>query len=216
VITPFDSKRQKSLSTDDVPHNFSLLAVYELPFGRGKRFLNSGGFVDKALGGWTLSSTVKLTSGTPFYFRNGGSSCNVPSQFRVACVPGINPGANPFAQSLDNFDPNKPLFNIAAFESASSFNFYSGAGQRVTGYRGFGYKNADLSVTKNIALTERFKFELRAEMFNVFNAHFLTCGGDAFGDCIPFNNDTSNSNFGKWTGTVTNPRNIQLVGRFTF
>jgi len=46
--------------------------------------------------------------------------------------------------------------------------------------------------------------------------HFLTCGGSGFGDCIPFNNDISNSDFGKWTGTVTNPRNIQLVGRFTF
>jgi hypothetical protein len=39
-------------------------------------------------------------------------------------------------------------------------------------------------------------------VFNVFNAQFLTCGGDAFGDCIPFNNDISNSNLGKWTGTV--------------
>jgi len=63
-------------------------------------------------------------------------------------MPGILPGANPFAQSLDDFDPNKPLFNIAAFESPSSFNFYSGAGQRVTGYRGFGYKNADLSLPR--------------------------------------------------------------------
>ncbi len=58
--------------------------------------------------------------------------------------------------------------------------------------------------------------ELRGEAFNVFNNHYFTCDGQAFGDCIPFNNDPSNSNFGQWNGTVTQPRNVQLVGRITF
>src|SRR5207247_7295152 len=67
------------------------------------------------VGGWSLSSTVKITSGAPFYFRSG--TCNVPGQFREVCIPGILPGANPFAQSLSDFDPNKPLFNVKAFRS---------------------------------------------------------------------------------------------------
>jgi hypothetical protein len=214
VITPFDLRRNKALSTDDIPQNFAVMAVYELPFGRGKRFLHDHAITDKVFGGWTLSSTVKITSGAPFYFRSG--TCNVPSQFREVCIPGILPGANPFAQSLSSFDPNKPLFNVNAFEPAGSFNYYAGTGQRVTSYRGFGYKGQDLSITKNVYITEKIKVEIRAEMFNIWNAHFLTCGGSAFGDCIPFNNDVSNPSFGKWNGTVTNPRNIQLVGRFTF
>ena len=58
--------------------------------------------------------------------------------------------------------------------------------------------------------------EIHAEMFNIFNNHYFTCDGQAFGDCIPFNNDPSSTNFGVWNGTVTAPRNIQLVGRITF
>ncbi len=58
--------------------------------------------------------------------------------------------------------------------------------------------------------------EIRAEAFNILNNHYFTCDGQAFGDCIPFNNDPSSSSFGAWNGTVTQPRNIQLVGRITF
>ena len=56
VINPFQGSRNKSLSPDDVTHSFSLLGVYDLPFGKGKRWLNSSTFADYVLGGWTLSS----------------------------------------------------------------------------------------------------------------------------------------------------------------
>jgi hypothetical protein len=214
IISPFEKSRNKALSTDDIPQNFSLMAIYELPFGRGKPFLNSSGFLDRLVGGWSVSTTVKLTSGEPFYFRSG--TCNVPSQFRVVCIPGVDPSVGPFAQSLSNFDPNERLFNVNAFQPASSFNFNYGNGQRVTSYRGFGYRNEDLSIGKFINITERFKFELRGEFFNVWNNHYFTCDSRSFGDCIPFNNDISSASFGEWNGTVTKPRNIQLVGRFTF
>jgi len=66
------------------------------------------------------------------------------------------------------------------------------------------------------AIKERLGLEVRAEAFNAFNNHYFTCDGQAFGDCIPFNNDPSSASFGSWNGTVTQPRNIQLVGRITF
>lgn len=214
VISPFEKQRNKSLSVDDIPHTFSLMGAYELPFGRGKQFLNGGGVGDKVLGGWTISSTMKITAGSPFFFRSG--TCNVPGQFRAQCIPGVIPGANPFAQSLGSYDPNKPLFNVNAFEPPSSFNFYYGVGPRVTSYRGFGFKSQDIALVKGINLTERMRIELRGEAFNIWNAHYFTCGGQAFGDCVPFNNDIASASFGNWNGTVTSPRTVQLVGRFSF
>jgi hypothetical protein len=214
VITPFEKSRNKSLSTDDVPQNFALMAVYELPFGRGKQFLNRGGFVDKLLGGWSVSTSMKLTSGMPLFFNSG--TCNVPGQFRVACIPGVIPGQNPFLQSVGSVDVNKPLFNVNAFEPATSFNFYYGKGERVTNYRGSGFRNQDLALSKDINIAEKVKIVIRAEAFNMWNAHYFTCGGQLFEDCTPFQNDISASDFGQWTGSITTPRNIQLVGRITF
>lgn len=215
VISPFQLSRNKSLSTDDIPQNFAVLALVDLPFGRGKRFLNNrNGFIDRLVGGWSISTTMKFTSGAPYYFRDTGPTCNVPGQFQAACIPAVLPGKNPFAQSLSNYDPNLPMFTPSAFEN--SFQYYFGSGQRVTGYRGFGYKNVNLSLQKEIPINERMRFTLRADASNAFNNHYFTCDSTAFGDCLPFNNDLGSSKFGAWNGTVTSPRSIQLVGRFTF
>ena len=213
VISPFERKRNKALAADDVPNVFSLATVYELPVGKGKRFLNSsGGFVDRVLGGWSLTSTIKISSGTPLFFRSG--TCNVPGQFAVGCIPVVLSGQSPFLQSKDHFNPNLPLFNKNAFEPVSDFNFFYGQGERVTNYRTFAFKNVDLVLAKNTKISERVSFQLRVEAFNALNIHNFTCG--SFGGCLPFNNDISSSDFGKWNGTVSAPRNVQLVGRLTF
>lgn len=211
VISPFERKRNKALASDDVPDVFSLAMVYELPFGRGKAFLNSGGFANRVFGGWEVTTTLKLSAGTPLYFRSG--TCNVPGQFRVSCIPTLLPGKSPWAQSKSHFDPNLPLFDKNAFEPVSDFNFFYGKGERITNYRSFGYKNEDFALVKNTHITERVNFQLRGEAFNVWNLHNFTCSGFCY---FPFNTDISSADFGKWNGSVTSPRNIQLVGRITF
>ena len=214
VISPFQLGRNKALSPDDIPQNFAVLAVADLPFGKGKRFLSHNGFLDRVVGGWSLATTMKFTSGAPFYFRDTGSTCNVPGQFQAACIPNILPGKSPFAQSLSSYNPNLPMFNPNAFENNFQYNF--GTGQRVTSYRGFGYKNVSLSITKEVPVNERVHFTLKADINNLLNNHYFTCDGSAFGDCQPFNNDLGSSNFGVWNGTVSAARTVQLVGRFTF
>lgn len=212
VISPFEWRRNKALAQDDVPDVLSLAFVYQIPFGKGKRFLNSTGVFDRVIGGWEITSTMKYSSGTPLFFRSG--TCNVPGQFRVACIPGIKPGMSPFAQDKGNFDPNKLLFNRGAFESPSSFNYYYGVGSRITNFRTFPYRNVDIGFGKRTRITERASMLIRVEAFNAFNMHNFTCTG--IGGCTPFNTDISSADFGKWNGTVTAPRNIQLVGRFEF
>jgi hypothetical protein len=216
VISPFQGSRNYSLSPDDITHSFSLLGVYDLPFGPGKRWVTSG-FLGQVVGGWTVSSSIKLVSGMPLYFRNS-NVCGVPSQFQAACLPGISSSSKVLTQSWGEMDVNQPAYNVSAFESSSLFasGNYLGTGPRVSDVRGSPYRDTNISISKKISIKERVNFEIRAEAFNIFNNHYFTCDGQAFGDCIPFNNDPSDPKFGQWNGTVTQPRNVQLVGRITF
>ncbi len=178
--------------------------------------MNSNGFENNVLGGWVLASSMKFTSGMPFYFRDS-TVCGLPSQFQAQCIPGIT--GNVLAQSWGSVNVNQPMFNASAFESSSLFanGNYLGTGPRVSSYRGSPYRDVNLSIAKKINITERIQMEVRAEAFNIFNNHYFTCDGQAFGDCTPFNNDpSSGGSFGSWNGTVSQPRNVQLVGRFTF
>ncbi|MGD0577592.1 MAG: hypothetical protein ABSC08_01560 [Bryobacteraceae bacterium] len=214
AINPYQGSRNWSLSPDDITHTFGVLAVYDLPIGKGKRWANVSGPLNYLVGGWQLSTSMKMTSGMPMYFWNS-SVCGVPGQFVAACIPAIT--SNPFAQSWGSVDVNKPLFNASAFESVSNFNgFYLGTGPRVSNYRMSPYRDVNLSILKTFSIKEKVHMEIHAEMFNIFNNHYFTCDGQAWGDCIPFNNDPSSSSFGMWNGTVSQPRNIQLVGRVTF
>jgi hypothetical protein len=131
----------------------------------------------------------------------------VPSQFGVACIPSVLPGANPYAQDRGNFDPNVPLFSAGAFQPVGSFNFYYGDGPRVSNLRGFGFANLDFGITKNFRITERWNIQIRGEAFNVFNSHsFMNY----------FVSNLQSPSFGNWNGSVTAPRNLQLGGKITF
>ncbi len=214
VISPYQGSRNMSISPDDIPNVASIMALYDVPFGKGKQFLNNEGALGRIVGGWTLATTMKFTSGMPFYFRDS-AICGIPSQFQAACIPAIT--GNVLAQSWGNVNVNEPMFNASAFTPASAFNgTYLGTGPRVSDVRGSPYRDVNISLSRKFMMKERLGFEVRAEAFNAFNNHYFTCDGEAFGDCIPFNNDPSSATFGTWNGTVTQPRNIQLVGRITF
>jgi len=215
VINPFQGSRNKSLSTDDIPNTFALMGTYDLPFGNGKKWLSSRGPLNYLVGGWVLATSMKFTSGMPLYFQDS-AICGVPGQFQAQCIPAFT--GNVLAQQWGSVNVNQPMYNAAAFESSSLFSKgnYLGTGQRVTGVRGSPYRDTNLSIAKKFTIKERANFEFRGEIFNVLNNHYFTCDGQAFGDCIPFNNDPSSPGFGTWNGTVSQPRNIQLVGRFTF
>jgi Carboxypeptidase regulatory-like domain len=204
VTSPFEQGRTKGLGYNDVPHSLSIAMFYDLPFGRGKRWLTGGGVVNHLVGGWRMSNILRFASGNPFYFRS--SFCNVPTQFAISCFPGLLPGANPWAQDKGDFDPSKPLLNRAAFEQPESFDFSYGSGAHISNLRGFGYKNHDFALSKDVRITEGVSFQFRAEFFNLWNNHRYN----------GFDTDINSSSFGQWNGSGTPPRNIQLAGRITF
>jgi hypothetical protein len=214
AISPFQRRRNKSLSTDDVPQALSVSFMYELPFGKGKRFLNQAGVVDKVFGGWQFTNIFRASSGVPFFFRS--SVCNVPSQVAPTCIPAVLPGQDPFLQDPGSFDPGKgPLFNKAAFESPDSFNFYLGRGPRVSNLRGQGFHNHDLTLMKNTRITEQVGIQFRAEFFNLWNWHIFNCSFACFGGSAIIN-DVAAPDFGNWNGTITPPRSIQFGVKILF
>jgi hypothetical protein len=201
-ISPYQLDRNYSISANDIPQVFNASVVYRLPVGKGERFMNAGGVLSAVLGGWQISTILTLQSGLPFSFTS--SYCNVPSQFGIGCLPSILTGTNPLSQGKSSYDPGKgPLFNGNAFEPASSFDFYSGQGPRVSNIRGFGLNDEDFSLSKRVNVTERLKVEIRGEFFNAYNWHCFSEPGS-------FVTDVYSPSFGQWTGSVAPPRNIQV------
>jgi len=214
IFSVFERQRNKSLAVGDVPQVLVASLVYGLPFGNGKRWLSGKGFLSKVVDNWTLSQVFTAESGLPFMIRS--STCNVPGQFGLSCVPGVLPGKSPFAQPEGGLNPNLPLLNVNAFEPANSFNFYPGQGPRVENFRQPGYTDQDIALEKRIAIKERVSLRLRAEFFNTWNWHHFNCVGSTICSGMAFVNDVASPAFGTWNGNVTNPRNIQLSGRIDF
>ena len=217
-FSPFQRSRNRSLALEDVPQALNIAYNYELPFGRGKAWLNQGSLSNAVFGGWAFNGVYRVQSGIPFQITS--SNCNVPPQFIQFCVPGLLPGASPFLQSPTDFDPNERVLNPASFEPASSFNFYTGTGPRVQNFRQPGFSDFDIGLQKMFHITERFTFQLRGDAFNVLNAHHFNSVGafiqSSGGGGSAFNTDVASPDFGKWNGGVSSPRNIQVSGRISF
>ena len=214
VFSPYQRGRYKSLAMGDIPQELNIAFVYNLPFGNGQHWLSGKGWVSKIVGDWVLSNVFAAESGLPFYIRS--STCNIPGQFQMSCLPALLPGQSPFAQPQGHFDVNHPLLNVNAFEPLTSFNFYQGQGPRIANFRQPGYTNQDVALERRIALRERLAVNLRADFFNAWNWHNFSCVGTDTCSSLAFTNDLASPAFGMWNGGVTNPRNIQVSARISF
>ena len=156
---------ERGRSNFDVRHRLSMSYVYDLPFGRGRRFLSDAGWVSAVLRDWQTSAIVTLQSGRPFTVallpeidrsNTGRSNLGFGANDRP------NLAGNP---SLTNRTPER-WFNTGAFVFPA-FGSFGNAGRNILD--GPGYQNVNASLMKNTALSERFKLQLRAEVFNLFN-----------------------------------------------
>lgn len=231
-FSPFDrSGRRYAVAPDNVPVTFQLSLVYNLPVGRGERFLNKSGFMNTLLGGFQVSPLYRYEYGTPFSFfssvcpaayNTGGLSSN-GGIYRQFCVPAVvNTGAA-FLQGRNSFNPQSnggKLFNLAAFENNFTSLTATGTGSAVSTLYGPSFKNLDMAFTKNTALGEHINFKFSANFFNAFNSHYFinSQGGNFGGPGVAFVTDVaaSGNSFGSWNGNVSSPRTIQFAGRIEF
>jgi len=151
---------QRGSSTFDVRHKLALSGNYELPFGKGKRFLNSAPKVaDLALGGWQLNNILTLQSGLPFTPVMQTSTLNTGSgsQFPNRVGSGVLPAGE---RTIERW------FDVTAFVAPPQFTF-GNSGRNIL--YGPGTKQIDMSLFKSFAMGEGRRVELRGETFNVFN-----------------------------------------------
>jgi hypothetical protein len=168
-------QRNRATAGFDVPQNFQIGWVYELPFGKDKSYLNSG-FMSKIAGGWQLSGREACYSGTPFSItapdtslNDGGTNTQTADQVlsKVAFLGNIGPGAY-------YYDP-------AAFAPVTAVRF-GNSGRNIL--RNPGMWNTDLSILRAFAIKERLNLQFRAEFNNLPNtSHFTGAAtGNGFGN----------------------------------
>ncbi|MEW6126800.1 MAG: TonB-dependent receptor [Acidobacteriota bacterium] len=207
--TPFDIRNRElnyARSDFDRKHAFQGSAVYDLPFGKGRRFASdSYPVVDQIIGGWSMTGSVVLTSGRPFTVYSGSNTFSSVVQTPANCN-----GCSP--------DMAKRLF-----DSTVGTEFYFTAAQRAqfsipaagefgnTGRNYFttpGFFNLNLALGKKFRITENHKLEYRLEMQNATNT-------PSFG--LPNSAVITSSVFGRARGnTVSTARRMQMALKYSF
>ncbi len=192
LLFPFPAywPRNKALAGFDRPHNLELYGVYELPFGRGKRWAKHG-VANAIAGGWQFNWLLSALSGTPLTITGGGSSLNAPGNSETADLVGpvtVNGGIGPRpGQTCPKTTPSCDYFSISAFAPvATGLAQFGNTGRNLPYLRGPGIFNLDASLFRTFKLTERVNFQFRTEWFGATNTpHFgnpnTTVTSNAFG-----------------------------------
>ncbi len=197
IETIYDYGRDWGPSDFNRAQLFVFSTTYQLPFGKGKRYLSgANGITRAALGNWNIGGIVTLDSGRPFSIVAGGDIANVGGGSQRAEVIG-NPTSG-FNQSRLEW------FNTAAFTLPTVYTFGNEGRNNLTGPP---QKNFDFITYKDFPFLERMNLQLRAEFFNILNH-------TNFG--LPNNNVQGGTAFGTITSTATAPREIQFALKLTF
>jgi hypothetical protein len=204
-VNPLDPRLNRAISAFDVRHNFVVSYDYHLPL---RMLLHKQ---NEWVNGWEISGITRFSSGMPVtLFNNDDTSL-------LGSIPnGINnngvdtPDYTPGDLKL-NRDPRKSrvAFNTALFSIPQSIDAYGHLGTaRRRFFYGPGLENFDMSIQKQIHLSEAKTLELRWESFNTFN-HAQFFGPEAV------NGNPDSTNFGKIVNANA-PRQMQVAAKFKF
>ncbi len=192
---------ERSLSAEDVPHRLVIGYVYDLPFGKGRRFLAGVGRKTNAfVGGWQLSGMTTLQSGFPLPISVSGLTTGAfggGARPNLIGDPCLDSGRSRGEKILQ-------YANSAAFQMPSNYTF--GNAPRTLNCRADGVKNFDVSVNKLVSFTERVGLELRGEFFNAFNRTQLGIPNMVF----------NGASFGRISNTWGTPRTVQVAAKVRF
>ncbi len=186
---------ERALAGFDIPHNLAMSSGWELPFGKGKKFLtNSNRVADVLLGGWTTQGILVVRSGRPFTptvtrdISNNGIGGQRPNRIGSGKLE---------SPTLDNwFDKN-------AFTIPANFTYGNSGGGILREDR---FRSLDFSIFKQFQVTEGTRLQFRAEFFNLTNtASFLAP-----------NPNIDVAAGGRVTSTSNTPRQIQFALKYAF
>ena len=194
------------LSQINLNQNFTASIIYDLPFGKGRKWgSNWNGAANAIAGGWELTVIEKATSGFPIFVIDSDNSSGVSF---------LNANGSALIRPNQTCNPvlNKPTlaewFNTACFSQPAAGEL--GNANR-TPLSGPDFVNTDFSIIKHFVPREGMRIDFRTEFFNLFNhPQFGTPGGNGQG--ADFNSPT----FAVINYTVNNPRVIQFGLKLAF
>jgi len=204
---PYDLEAEYSIGLLDVPHKLVVSPIFELPFGEGKRWANSG-IGAAILGDWTISSIISFESGFPISVSN--SSNNNSAAFYAMQRPNLT-GADPLTEGdredrLFYTGANPGLWlNPAAFVNPGAFTF--GTAPRTLGdVRTPHRNNWDFVAAKDVRLVGSMRGQIKLEVLNITNTVKTVGPSTAFGA----------TNFGRIANQRGFMRLTQMMFRLSF
>ncbi len=195
VADSFNLALERDYSNGDIPHVLVTSAVWDLPWGGGRRS-RAAGVVGALVNDWTMTGVLTLQSGIPIAISQTTNN-NAFAGFGTQRPDLIGDPELPAGERSAN-----RWFNTAAFAAAAPFTIGTSTRNPI---RGPSYRNLDLAVMRRVALQRGTSLELRVEVFNATNTPPLgapnaTVGSAAFGTIT----------------TAADPRVIQLAAKFLF
>ncbi len=197
----YDFNAERGRSNFDVRHRLSVSYIYDLPFGKGRKYLSGNGGWSTFLSGWQTAGIVTAQTGRPFTvalireFDNSGTGFS-------ALGFGANDRPNLVGDPQSGNSTPERWFNTAAFAFPPPGTF-GNAGRNIVD--GPGFQSVNASLIKNTNLTESVNLQLRAEVFNLFNHPNFNLPDNFLGS----------PTFGQIT-SARDPRHIQLGIKLLF
>ncbi len=200
--------RNRAVAGFDRPHNLQIFGVYELPFGKGKRWAAEG-WAAYVFGGWQLNGVYSAVSGVPFTIGSSAASLNSPGNTQTADqVKAQVDKPKQVGRGTSWFDPY-------AFMPVTAVRFGNVGRNNM---RGPGVSNLDASLFRDFQLVEKLKMQFRMEVFNVTNTPaFGNPGTDASAATRAADGTITNlNNYSSVTSAAATERQIRLALKLIF
>ena len=229
----YNRRLEKSIGAYDIPHNFKVGFVYDLPFGKGRQFLTHGPGA-WVLGNWGVNGVLTYSSGQPVSLATSYTLPLYGAQVGrgvpyITSYDGWQPAwkNGSFDPSVDNFfvstcsttnctgpfplqgDIKNPQYGNLGFGNATRYN---------PKVRQFPNYNENISLTRSFPIRESVRLEFRAESFNLLNRVRFGIG-NLNGNGTTNNTQLQSPNFGRITSSgdlLNNPRQLQLALKLYF
>jgi hypothetical protein len=169
----YNRRLEKSIGQNDQTHSLKFSTIYELPFGKGRKW-TTGGFLNQVIGGWRIAAIQTYASGLPIALQRNNPLPIFNGQTRPVVDTYENWRA-PIAG--DQFDPNVDRFLKPANQFPAQPVFGFGNATRFNPkVRGFWNQSENVSLAKTFRIGENLRIDLRGEAFNIFNRTIFGTG----------------------------------------